>query len=69
MKALQEKEKFFQKRKVLLLFVCRDFTVQRFLINLAVRYYWEGLGIPHGELNVRHVSLAQNQSFIELPFF
>lgn len=61
MKAFQEKEKdIFQKRKVLLLFLSREFVVQHFLINLAVRYCSGGLDIPHGELNARHVSLAQN---------
>lgn len=30
-----------------------------------VRYYWENLERLHGELNVRHLSLPQNQGFIE----
>lgn len=51
MKAFQEKEKdIFQKRKVLLLFLNREFIVQHFLINLAVRYYLEDLDIPHGRV-------------------
>lgn len=52
-----------------MLFVYKDYSPTFSDQSSKVQYCWEILGTYSMQRNVRHVSLTQNQGFIELFFF